>query len=146
VAGSRSGQDDALEAALAALRRRDHSVHELDERLRHRGFPETAREEVVRTLLRTGLLDDARFAEARASQLAGRGGGDALIRHALESAGVSAELVEAALSSLEPEAERARSVVARRGPGPRTARYLSGKGFSEDVAGAVAAPTGKELG
>jgi len=75
LAGSRSGQDDALEAALAALRRRDHSVHELDERLRHRGFPEAAREGVVRALLRTGLLDDARFAEARALQLAGRGSG-----------------------------------------------------------------------
>ena len=43
------------------------------------------------------------------------------------------ELVAAALGELQPEVERARAIVARRGPGARTARYLASKGFGEDA-------------
>lgn len=144
MAGSRT--PDALELALRALRVRDRSERELEERLDARGVPETERKEAIATLQRTGLLDDRRFAEGRASALAGRGAGDALIRHELASAGVAGELVEEALASVDPELERARSVVARRGSGVKTARYLSGKGFSQDVVGAVAGGSEDELG
>jgi predicted GNAT family acetyltransferase len=51
----------------------------------------------------------------------------------LERRGVGADLVEAALGGLEPEAERAGRIVARRGTGAGTARYLAGKGFDEEV-------------
>jgi len=130
---------EALECALRAIHHRDRSVHELEERLRQRGFGEAERDQAIESLVRTGLLDDARFARARALSLAGRGAGDALIRHALAQAGVAPELIEEALGAVEPEAERARLLVARRGRGSRTARYLSGKGFSDEiVAGAVA--------
>jgi len=37
-------------------------------------------------------------------------------------------------------------VVERRGSGARTARYLSGKGFGDDVVGAVAGRSSDELG
>jgi SOS response regulatory protein OraA/RecX len=140
------GVDAALEAALAALRRRDYSVRQLEERLRARGLPEEAREGAVESLLRTGLLDDRRFAEVRASALAERGAGDALVRHELASAGIDAEIVEDAVSLLEPEPERAARIVARRGPGARTARYLAAKGYADDVARAVAGRSGDELG
>ena len=89
--------------------------------------------------MRTGLLDDRRFAAARAERLAERGAGDALIRHDLLRAGLDVDLVEHALTALESERERAERIVARRGSGPKTARYLSGKGFSEDVVHAVVA-------
>jgi SOS response regulatory protein OraA/RecX len=138
---------DAHEAALRALRHRDLSVRELDERLRERGFSESERDEAIDTLVRTGLVDDVRYAESRARQLAGRGAGDALIRHTLARAGVEATVASDALLTLPPEAERARSVLERRGPGPRTARYLLGKGFSEEVVSGVFAPDGAdELG
>lgn len=137
---------DALDLALRALRQRDLSVRELEQRLEARGFPDAEREHAVDTLLRTGLLDDRRFAEGRASSLARRGAGDALIRHTLAAAGVTEEFVAGALETLEPETERARSVVARRGAGVKTARYLSGKGFSDDVVGVIAAGHGDELG
>jgi len=41
--------------------------------------------------------------------------------------------VEAALEALEPEVERARRLVERRGKGARTARFLTGKGFAEEA-------------
>ena len=141
-----SSTTDALEVAYHALRVRDRSERELDQRLAERGVDELAREEALATLRRTGLVDDRRFAERRAAALAGRGAGDGLIRHELASAGISDELVEEALAALDPELERARMVVERRGAGARTARYLSGKGFAGDVVGAVAGESGEELG
>jgi SOS response regulatory protein OraA/RecX len=122
-------------------------VHELDERLRERGFGESERDDAIGTLVRTGLVNDVRYAESRARQLASRGAGDALIRHTLARAGVDATVASDALLTVPPEAERAHSVIERRGPGPRTARYLLGKGFSEEVVSGVFAPDGAdELG
>ena len=74
-----------------------------------------------------------------ASSLAERGSGNALIRSKLVEAGVAQEFVAGALDAVEPEATRARRIVARRGISPKTARYLYGKGFSEDVVRAVVA-------
>ena len=138
--------EDALELAYRALRVRDRSEHELHERLAARGVAEVAREEALARLRRTGLVDDRRFAERRASALAGRGAGNGLIRHELASAGISEGLVEEALAALDPALERARVVVERRGTGARTARYLRGKGFADDVVGAVAGGARDELG
>ncbi len=138
---------EAHEFALRALRYRDLSVRELDERLRAKGYGESERDDAIEALVRTGLVDDARYAESRAHQLAGRGAGDALIRHTLVRAGVEADLAADALLTIAPETERARIVVERRGTGPKTARYLLGKGFSEEtVSRVVASESADELG
>ena len=124
---------EALAVAGRALRLRDLSRARLVERLEAaHASPETVRES-IRTLEDAGLVDDQRFAHARAETLAGRGYGDTAVRHDLERQGVAAEAVEAALDALEPEAERARRLVDRRGKGPRTARYLAGRGFAEET-------------
>jgi len=93
---------DALEVAYRALRVRDRSERELDERLAARGVPEVVREEALATLRRTGLVDDRRFAERRASALASRGAGNSLIRHELASAGISDDLADEALGAPDP--------------------------------------------
>ena len=59
-------------------------------------------------------------------------------------ADVDPELIEAALSGVEPELERAERIVSRRGSGPKTARYLAAKGFSQDVVHAVVARAGHD--
>jgi regulatory protein len=138
---------EAVDTALRALRHRDLSARELDERLRAKGFGESARDEALETLARTGLLDDARFAESRVRSLAARGAGDLAIRHALRVAGVEDSVVEDALATLAPEEHRAAAIVERRGMGPKTARYLRGKGFSDEVvAGLVAGESAREIG
>jgi regulatory protein len=140
-------QPTAVDVALRALGRRDLSAHEIEERLRAKGFTEIELGEALETLGRTGLVDDSHFAEQRAASLAARGSGDAAIRHALRRAGVAPELVTLALESLEPERERARAIAEKRGGGQQTARYLSGKGFSDDaIASVVAAATAEEIG
>ena len=126
-------QPDAVEHALRALRFRDRSTAELAERLERRGVGAAEREHALETLQRIGYVDDERFARQRAEQLAARGSGDALIRHDLESRGVAAEHVKAALEALEPEAVRAERLVEQRGRSVKTARYLASRGFGADA-------------
>jgi SOS response regulatory protein OraA/RecX len=123
---------EALGFATRALRARDLSRRELLERLASRVAPAAA-DETVTTLTRAGLVDDRRAAENRASALAGRGYGDDAIRHDLRTRGLGGDEIVAALAALEPETERAAAIMRRRGPGPRTARYLAGRGFGEDA-------------
>jgi SOS response regulatory protein OraA/RecX len=120
---------DALARAARALRPRDRSRSALDDRLARAGVPAATREEALETLERVGLVDDAQMAARRAEALAGRGYGDAAIRYDLEQEGLAAELVEEALAGLEPERERARSLVERRGAEARTGRWLAARGF-----------------
>ncbi len=139
--------ENALDAAYRVLRHRERSTTEVCDRLEAAGYADEEREKVIETLVRTGLLDDVRFAELRARSLAERGAGDGRIRHELERAGIPSETVEEALETLESEASRARNIVLRRGPGAKTARFLYGKGFSDEVvAAAVAGSHEDELG
>jgi SOS response regulatory protein OraA/RecX len=122
-------RSDALGRALRALGPRDRSRRALADRLTHAGVRADAREEALMRLEETGLVDDARVAVTRARSLAERGYGDAAIRYDLEREGVAVELVAEALAGLEPELERARALVERRGAEPKTARWLASKGF-----------------
>lgn len=135
-------RSDAVEAAVRALRLRDRSAAELDERLRARGIEPDERREVLGTLERSGYVDDVRYAETRAATLAERGSGDALIRDDLERRGIAVETIAAAVASLEPERERAERIVRHRGATAKTARYLAAKGFDEEVAMAAVAREG----
>ena len=124
---------EALAVAGRALRRGDLSEREIAERLARAAVAPAAVEESLAVLARAGLVDDARFASARAGNLAERGYGDAAIRHDLGRQGVAPEVIQAALEGLEAEAERAWRLVERRGRGPSTARYLASKGFGEEA-------------
>ncbi len=133
-----STRGEALEIALRALEHRDVSALDLERRLARRGISEPDRDDVLETLVRSGLVDDRRFAETRAASLAARGAGDLLIHDRLSRAGVASELADDIIDALDPELERARGIVTRRGPGAKTARYLMGKGFTEETVAAVA--------
>lgn len=132
-------RSDALDVALRALQHRDQSRRRLEQRLDRRGTPAEAREDALEALERLGLVDDDRVAAGRARTLADRGYGDAAIRFVLEADGLPEASVVDALSSLEPEADRARALLATRGQTLKTVRWLAGKGFAaatlEDVAG-----------
>src|SRR5215831_14110371 len=124
---------EALDAAMRALRFRDLSTHDLRARLEEKEFAPAACDTALASLERTGLVDDRRFAENRARALAARGSGDAFIRYELERARVPVDAIEGALEALDPEVERARTIAARRGSGPKAARYLHSKGFSDET-------------
>lgn len=125
-------EHEALARAARSIARRDLSEQELSQRLARANVPRPVRDDAVERLVRAGAVDDRRLARGRADLLARRGGGDLLVRHDLEGRGIASELVEEALEGLEPEHVRALRLVAERGRGPRTARYLARKGFSEE--------------
>ena len=122
---------EALDAAARALRHRDRSRAALSSRLAAAKIPPWAREQALDTLTHAGIVDDGRFAVARAQALASRGCGDALIRAELAEAQVAEMDVRVALDSLEPERERAIELALVRGQSLSTARWLARKGFDE---------------
>jgi len=127
-----SGECDPLELAARALKHRDRSRHELDRRLEEAGIAAEEREQTLATLERIGYLDDRRFASMRARTLAERGYGDEAIRADLDREGVTAETADAALRGLEPERDRARTLVRRLGGRRSAAVQLLRRGFDPD--------------
>jgi regulatory protein len=123
---------EAIGRAARSLARRDLSERELSSRLARANVGAAMRKETVDRLVRAGAVNDERLARGRAEVLAQRGRGDLLVRHDLEGRGIATEHIEAALDALEPELLRAERIVAERGSGARTARYLARKGFSEE--------------
>lgn len=134
------GDREPLEIAARALRHRDRSRREIEERLVRAGVDADAREDALDTLERVGYVDDARFAAARAATLAGRGFGDEAIRHDLAEHGVTADAADVAISALTPEATRAHELVARLGPTGKTAAALARKGFAQESLEAALGP------
>jgi SOS response regulatory protein OraA/RecX len=131
---------EALAVAGRALGIRDMSRARLTARLEGAAVAPAAAEASLRTLEASGALDDERFARARAETLAARGYGDAAIRHDLDDQGLARDVAERAIDALEPEPERARQLVERRGPGARTARYLAARGFPDESCEAALGP------
>ena len=132
-------ETEATEVALRALRHRDRSRQDLEERLARAGISPDEREEALDGLVAAGLLSNERFAHERARSLADRNAGDALIRGDLRRHGIPEEILEAALDGLEPETKRAIRIFERRGGGDRALRYLTGKGFARDSLEALTA-------
>jgi regulatory protein len=124
---------EALDVATKALVHRDRSRTGLQTRLAAARIAPWAAEQALDTLERVGIVDDERFARARAETLAARGSGDALIEEDLLTAGVPETQVGEAIAALEPERERAIRAAARRGQSAATARWLARRGFGQDA-------------
>jgi regulatory protein len=145
-------------AAMAYLERYASSAENLrrvlrrkvHKRCRERGEDpaafEAAIDEVVTKARRVGLVDDARYADARVATLRRRGGSTRAIRARLAAKGVDAETLAAALQAEEGDEEAAaRALARRRRLGPYRARdraafrdkdlaALARAGFPFDVA------------
>lgn len=122
----------AEHVAVRALARREHSRASLDGRLARAGIGDAVRGEVLERAERSGLVDDLRFAERRARQLADRGAGDLIVLDDLLRQGVDEAAARAAIAELPSEAERVAGIVERRGRSARTLRHLGSRGFSEE--------------
>jgi regulatory protein len=120
---------DPVEVAVRALRHRDRSRQQVEERLERAGVDEERQADTLEKLERVGYLDDVRFAASRAAALAARGYGDEGIRQLLQGEGVATEAADGAVETLAPERERAAHLVARLGASARTASRLQRKGF-----------------
>ena len=122
------------------LARRDHSRAELTRKLSTDGTREDI-QTMLDQLEQSGLLSDARFAEAYVSSRAARAG-NAKLRHSLRARGVADDVIAASLpADSDSEFERAREVWRRKfGTAPadradyaRQARFLQQRGFASDI-------------
>ncbi len=138
--------------AIKLLARREHSRAELAKKLAAKAAnaanaaettdtPEDI-DNVLDQLERSGLLSDARAAEAYVRSHAARFGAARLV-HSLRTRGIDAALIETSLAQEGIEDERTRAATVWRGKfghaprdareWARQARFLQGRGFSGDV-------------
>ncbi len=103
-------RDDAIEAALAALARKERTTSELVTWLRDRGYDGDRIDQAVEELTEAGELDDERFARRYADDKRElRGWGAQRIAEALAQRGIASELVEAAMQDDTDAAQSARA-------------------------------------
>jgi regulatory protein len=136
--------EEAFEAALGALARKERSVAEVRAWLEARGFHGAAIAAALERLIEAGQLDDARFAAAYAADKRElRGWGSERIREALEAREVGAGEIAAALASDPDEAQAERGaelLIARRADlsdeasRGRAHAYLVRRGYGSEVA------------
>lgn len=129
------------------LARREHTVTELREKLRARGFDEPTIESTLAALLDEGLLSEARFVETFIASYARRGKGPVWIRAELERRGIPAATVADALAAGGADwTAAARDARHKRfGARPpadardraRQLRFLQGRGFTAEQARAA---------
>lgn len=135
---------------LRRLERGPRTRAQLAQACARRGVPEWAVEQVLDRFSELGLVDDEAFAFAWVeSRHAGRGLARRALRHELSTRGVDREIIDQALSQVDPERERAaaRAIVDARLPGmarlDRAARIrrlqglLGRRGYSAGLAMAV---------
>ncbi len=141
--GRERERQDALVAAVGALRRRERTVAEMHAWLAERAIPEDLVDDVISDLVEVGELDDDRFAHAFAADKRELSGwGSARIEAALVDRGLERSLAEAASrEDRDEQLERAAALVlARHGvPGDEPARakalsFLTRRGYDYELA------------
>ena len=93
--GRDADRNEPLAQATRWLARREYSVHELERRLRDKGYPARDVADVLADLESRGLVSDRRFAESMARSRVERGYGPVKIAHELRSKGIDDALIEA---------------------------------------------------
>jgi len=100
-------QLDAInDQALRWLARREYGRHELQRRLRGKGYDDDAIEHILEQLQRNGLQSDQRYTESYIRSRSGRGFGPLRIRAELGERGISSDLITTMLDPNAPEWQR----------------------------------------
>jgi SOS response regulatory protein OraA/RecX len=133
---------EALTKATRMLARRPLPRALLEDRLERKGVTPAALAEAVAALERAQYLNDHSYALGRAEGLAERGYGDSAVRYILEQERVASELAEEAITSLEPELERARAIAQAIPDRKKLLGRLVRRGFDPDVIEQVAEARG----
>jgi regulatory protein len=132
----------ALNKAVACLARREHSAHELRQKLERSGIENQLAVDVVGDLQNQGLVSDQRFAECFIRYRSGKGYGPQRIELELNEKGVDRSSILAAMECSECNwIQLARDVrIKKFGAGQpadykeraRQARFLQYRGFTGD--------------
>ena len=137
----------ALNTALRILTRRDHSKHELKQKLKGRGYAADVIDEVITECERLEYIDDQRTAQVFIRQLHRKGYGRKRIRYELDLKGLRGKDIQTVLSKNIADADeyqcaqkifqkharrfdREKEVLKRK---DKIYRFLYGRGFSKTM-------------
>ncbi len=146
----------ALNTALRILTRRDHSKHELSQKLKARGYAEEVIEEVILKCERFDYINDERTAQVFIRQRQKKGYGRKRIQFELNLKGLRGKRIQGVLSKSISEADECQGAEkvfqkhARRFDREKDAlkrkdkicRFLYGRGFSKAVISALISKIG----
>ncbi|MDH5485164.1 MAG: recombination regulator RecX [Gammaproteobacteria bacterium] len=93
----------AIEVAVGLLARREHSVLELERKLKQRYFDDAEIDQVLQKLQQKNLQSDERFTEAYVNMRRNRGYGPLRITNELRDRGIDTALSETYLSKSESD-------------------------------------------
>lgn len=94
-------QATAYQKAISYLARREHSAHELNQKLSRAGFEQAEIEQTLTHLIESGLQSDYRFAESYIRSRANRGYGKQRIKQELKEKGLSSSSIDDGLEKNE---------------------------------------------
>lgn len=133
-------QSSAKESAMRLLSRRDHSEHELSQKLSLKGFDHAAIQTALSYCHQYGYLDDLRYALSVVRQGINKNHGERKIRQLLQQNRVDEPLINRALAELDPDwfelakqlAEKKFNQQTKLEPKERAkrVRFLQSRGFS----------------
>lgn len=92
-----------MHQAVSFLARRDHSVHELRQKLLKKGHDEETLEPVLDELQQRGYLDDRRYAQMILRHHYSRGQGPQKIRYLLNQQGISNSMMQDVFAEFEAD-------------------------------------------
>lgn len=131
-----------LPTALKLLARREHSLRELERKLRQKGFEPQAIQDCLAALEQQRLQSDERFAESYVAARMARGYGPQRIRVELAERGVGDDEIEQQLALTKGEWQARAQEVRRKRFGSelpqdyqeraRQARFLQYRGFTSE--------------
>ncbi len=93
--------NEAFKQAVKLLARREHSYHELKQKLASKGFVADDIENELAKCQQQGYQSDDRFVEQFCRYRVGHGDGPLKIRHALQQKGISNDLADQYLNRLD---------------------------------------------
>lgn len=133
-------QQQALDVVVRLLGGREHSRHELQQKLLQRGFTPGDATVAINHAAERGWQSDARYAEMWVRHCLQKGHGASKVRAAAQQRGIARELIDAALAEADPNWDDAcfHRLLKRFGEQPPTEakqrdkiiRHLLGQGFS----------------
>ena len=139
--------EEIRQRAFRLLARREHSEHELRQKLIARGAVSEHLERLLPALKADNYLSDQRFTDALVRNRIERGQGPLKIRYELNQKGVAAELIELAVDETDPMwVKQLRSVWSKKFNNDmpknyeqwaRQARFLQTRGFTTEQIRAV---------
>ncbi len=132
----------ARNKAMDLLARREHSAHELRQKLRQREFDHEEIELAIEVLQQDNLQSDAQFTESYINNRVNAGFGPIKIIHELRQKGVARDLIEAKMSVLPIDWNESLELQRVKKYGlqipndysqrMKQARFLQNKGFSPE--------------